>query len=60
MASATPATCMSVGVLKYFTLKPRSSLPTASPDGLLLKVAPSGGILLANKEVQQGSIESKR
>ena len=39
---------MSVGILKYFTLKRRSFLP--SPDGRLSKVVPSG-ILLANKEL---------
>ena len=38
-----------VGILKYFTLKRRSSLP--SPDGPLSKVVPSEGILFANKEV---------
>ena len=40
---------MSVGILKYFTLKHMSSLP--SPDDPLSKVVPSEGISLANKEV---------
>ena len=40
---------LAVGILKYFTLKRRSFLP--SPDGPLSKVIPAEGILLANKEV---------
>ena len=43
---------MSVGILKYFTLKRRlyrSFLP--SPDDPLSKVVPSEGILFANNEV---------
>ena len=42
---------MSFGILKYFTLKRKSSLP--SPDGPLSKVVPSEGISLANKEVKE-------
>ena len=38
-------------LLKYFTLKRTSSLP--SPDGPLPKVVPSEGISLANKEVKE-------
>ena len=42
---------MSVGILKYFTLKRKSFLP--SPDGPLSKVVPSKGISFANKEVKE-------
>ena len=42
---------MSVGILKYFTLKCRFSLQ--STDGPLSKVVPSEGISLANKEVKE-------
>ena len=42
---------MFVEILKYFTLKHRSSLP--SPHGPLSKVVPSEGISLANKEAKE-------
>ena len=42
---------MSVGILKYFTLTRKPSLP--KPDGPLSKVVPSVGILLASKEVKE-------
>ena len=43
---------MSGGILKYFTLTHKSSV-LPSPDGLLSKVVPSEGMLLANKEVKE-------
>ena len=44
---------ISGGILKYFTLTRKSLLSPDGPLSKVLKVVPSEGILLANKEVKE-------